>query len=63
VILGEVLAILGLLILVFPQPLVWVAAHYRGSMPSPRDGATTAPARIGGLLLLIAGLLIMLAMG
>lgn len=62
-ILGEVLAILGLLILLFPHPLVWVAAHYRGSMPSPREEGTTVPARIGGLLVLIAGLLVMLAMG
>ena len=61
VLFGLTLAGLGLVLAVFPRPLVVVATRYRISMPGRVTPNVVRAARIGALVVLTVGIVIALA--
>ncbi|HEX3901054.1 MAG TPA: hypothetical protein VHW74_18035 [Mycobacteriales bacterium] len=62
-ILALVIAVIGVLAIAWPGGLIRIARAYRGAMPADRTATTIRAARIAGVLLIIAALLIALANG
>jgi hypothetical protein len=61
VIFGLTLAVIGLVLAVFPRPLVLVATRYRISMPGRATPDVVRAARIGAVIVMAAGFVIALA--
>jgi hypothetical protein len=58
VVIGVALLVLGLLMAVFPQPLVAVANRYRIWMPDRPTAQSLRGARLGALLVVVLGVLV-----
>jgi hypothetical protein len=59
VIFGWLVLLIGALVLVWPGSLVRIAPYYRGVMPTEQSRVAIRSARIGGLLVAAAGLVIL----
>jgi hypothetical protein len=61
VVFGWLLAALGLILAVFPQPLVAAARGWRLGMPDRAAPGTMHAARVGAVIVMLAGLVVALA--
>lgn len=61
--LALVVAVIGFLAVIWPEGLMRAARVYRGNLPAERTEPIARAARVAGVLLLIASLLIALAEG
>jgi uncharacterized protein YjeT (DUF2065 family) len=60
VVVGLVLVVLGIITAAFPRPFVAAAPFYRISMPERATPQSVRAARLGGLLVIVLGVVVLL---
>jgi hypothetical protein len=61
VVVGFVLVVLGSVVAIFPRHIVAIAPYWRVGMPERATPQSVHAARIGALLVLVAGVIVVLA--